>query len=74
MVWLGMVLIVIGFVLVVPRGALAGSAAVRNVAMPPHQLVRTPGYQAAPAGRVRLVRLLVGALCLLGGFVVIFVA
>ena len=73
MLWLGMVLMLSGFVLVVPRGALAGSAAVRNV-MTPHQVSRTPGYQPAPTGRVRFARLVVGGLCLIGGFVVILVA
>ena len=72
MLWLGMVLMLIGFVVVVPRGTLAGSAAVRNV-MTSHQVSRTPGYQAAPTGRVRVAQLVVGGLCLIGGFVVIFV-
>jgi hypothetical protein len=73
MLWLGMLLMLIGFVLVVPRGALAGSAAVRNVTTT-HQVSRTPGYQPAPTGRARVARLVVGGVCLIGGFVVILVA
>lgn len=74
MMWLGILLVVIGFVLVVPRGALPGSAAVRNVPLAPQQVVRTPGYQPAPTGRARLALLLVGATCLASGFLVIFFA
>ena len=58
MLWLGMLLMLIGFALVVPRGALAGSAAGRNVTTT-HQVSRTPGYQPAPTGRARVVRLVV---------------
>ena len=73
MVWLGIVLMLIGFVLIMPRGALAGSAAIRNVPMPSRQLVRTPGYQPAPTGRIRAARLVIGGVCLIVGFAIILV-
>jgi hypothetical protein len=80
----GFVLLLVGFALVVPRGAISGSAAIRNVEVPGSHIERTPGYQSgtrAPAGyqespveRTRWIRLALGVAMLVAGVVLIAVA
>ena len=67
----GVVLMFIGFMLVMPRGTVGGSAPGRNVRLAPGSLSRTAGYQAAPGGRYRVIRLVLGFLLLIGGLVLI---
>lgn len=57
---LGGLLIVIGFVVVIPRGLFPGSSSHRTVEMG-GQLWRTPGYQGAgPNRRAMIVDVLIG--------------
>ena len=49
---LGVILVLVGFALVIPRGGISGSAAVRNVDMGLQGVHRTPGYQDAPDRRL----------------------
>ena len=78
MVWLGIVLLLVGFVTVAPRGLTPGGAAHRNVPLGGvGGLVSTPGYQREDedTGRRRtIVRLLMGAVLLGAGLVCILVA
>ena len=77
-VWLGIVLLLVGFVSVLPRGLTPGGAAHRNVHLGGGGgLVTTPGYQREDedTGRHRkIVRLLMGAVLLGAGLVCILVA
>jgi hypothetical protein len=77
-VWLGIVLLLVGFATVAPRGATAGGAAHRNVPLSGvGGLVSTPGYQREEEGTARrwkIVRLLMGAVLLGAGLVCILVA
>ena len=80
----GFFLLLAGFALVIPRGAISGSVAIRNVEVPGSHIERTPGYQSgtrAPAGyqeapieRTRWIRLALGAAMLVAGVVLIAVA
>jgi hypothetical protein len=80
----GFVLILVGFALVVPGGAISGSASIRNVEVPGSHVERTPGYQSgtrAPAGyqespveRTRWIRLALGVAMPVAGFALIAIA
>ena len=76
-VWLGIVLLLVGFVTVAPRGLTPGGAAHRNVPLGGvGGLVSTPGYQREDEDTRRrtIVRLLMGAVLLGAGLVCILVA
>jgi hypothetical protein len=77
-VWLGIVLLLVGFVTVLPRGLTPGGAAHRNVPLGGGAggLVSTPGYQRKDedTGRRKIVRWLMGAVLLGAGLVCILVA
>ena len=77
-VWLGIVLLLVGFVTVAPRGLTPGGAAHRNVPLGGvGGLVSTPGYQREDEDtghRRTIVRLLMGAVLLGAGLVCILVA
>ena len=78
-VWLGIVLLLVGFVTVLPRGLTPGGAAHRNVPLGGGAggLVSTPGYQPEDedtSRRRKIVRLLMGAVLLGAGLVCILVA
>ena len=79
MVWLGIVLLLVGFVTVLPSGLTAGGAAHRNISLGGGAggLVSTPGYQRedeATARRRKIVRWLMGAVLLGAGLVCVLVA
>jgi hypothetical protein len=77
-VWLGILLLLVGFVTVAPRGTTPGGAAHRDVPIGGvGGLVSTPGYQRDQEGtgrRSKVIRLLMGAVLLGAGLVVILVA
>jgi hypothetical protein len=78
-VWLGILLLVVGFVTVAPRGLTPGGAAHRNVPLGGvGGLVSTPGYQREQKNgtgrRGMIIRLLMGAVLLGAGLVCILVA
>ena len=78
MIWLGIVLLLVGFGTVLPRGLTPGGAAHRNVPLGGvGGLVSTPGYQREDedtSRRRKIVRLLMGAVLLGAGLVCILVA
>jgi hypothetical protein len=67
----GVLLLFVGFVLVVPRGGIAGSTAARQVRMGALYVQRTPGYQEETSGRARWIRIGMGLTCLVAGGVLI---
>lgn len=74
MIFFGLVLVIIGWALVVPRGMGSGSVAVRNVRMPAGSFFTTRGYQRLDdEGAIRRARSLrvVGLLLLIAGAVVL---
>ena len=79
MIWLGIWLIVAGFVIVAPRGATAGGVARRiepfGSAM--GGLVKTPGYQKEPEGdsrRSTVIRVIAGLVLLAAGLIIVIIA
>ena len=80
----GLVLLLAGFALVIPRGGLSGSAAIRNVEIEGSHIERTPGYQGtsrapagyqeSPEGRGRWIRFGLGVVMLAVGIGLLAVA
>ena len=78
MVWLGILLLLVGFMTVLPRGLTPGGAAHGNVPLGgAGGLASTPGYQSEEKDtghRQKIVRWLMGAVLLGAGLVCILVA
>lgn len=74
MVAVGLVLMLIGFALVVPRGGGTGSVAHRNVRVGPADVTTTPGYGADTSSRARIGIRVAGAVLLVGGVILIVIA
>jgi hypothetical protein len=72
--WFGLALLLLGFVLVAPRGATPGSASSRIVEMPAGSFFKTPGYQDEPAPKVRLIRMIIGLTMLAAGGTILWFA
>ena len=70
MIALGLLLVLVGFGIMVPRGAMAGSTARRNVLLG-FRVFQTPGYQGVPSWKYRLFRVLLGLVIMAGGMVLI---
>jgi uncharacterized membrane protein len=70
----GLLLVLVGFALVMSRGAMAGSAAIRNVTLGHSQLFRTRGYQGNPSVRNRVIQVVIGLAMVAGGFVLIAIS
>jgi hypothetical protein len=71
-VFVGLLMVVVGFALVAPRGATPGGASHRNVILAPGpigqgRLTQTPGYQGDPGRRWMIVRILLGIGLMAGG-------
>ncbi len=67
----GLLLVLVGFVIMMPRGGLAGSTARRNVILG-FRVFQTPGYQGGVVSwKYRLFRVLVGLAMMAGGMVLI---
>ncbi len=65
MVAAGLMLLLVGFALLAPRGGTPGSAANRNIEVGYGGYIqRTPSYTAAPEGRARWIRIGIGLGCL----------
>jgi hypothetical protein len=67
---LGLLLVLVGFGIMVPRGAMAGSTARRNVILG-FRVFQTPGYQGVVSWKYRVVRVLSGLVVMAGGMVII---
>jgi hypothetical protein len=72
MIALGLLLVLVGFALIVSRGAMPGSAAARNITMGSRsQLFKTAGYKGVPSRRYRVIQVLMGLVVLAGGMVIL---
>jgi hypothetical protein len=67
----GIVLLLIGFALVVPRGGVPGSAAARNVTLGFQRVFTTRGYDGLPSRRYRVIQVLVGLVLAAGGIALV---
>ena len=74
MIAVGLLLVLVGFAVVIPRGALPGSAAARNVSVGPWRMPTTRGYDGEPSSRFRLIQVLSGLVMIAGGIVIIAVS
>ena len=70
MLAIGMLAVLIGFALMVPRGGVAGSVSARNV-MLGNQRMSTRGYAGTPSRRYRVIQVLIGLALLAAGFALI---
>ena len=70
MIALGLLLVLVGFVIVMPSGAMPGSASHRIIPMTT-RLFSTPGPDGLPSRRYRVVQVLMGLVIMAGGFVII---
>ena len=68
---LGLLAVLIGFALIVPRGSMPGSASARNVRVGGLQVFSTPGYQGNPSLRYRIIKTLIGLVVLAVGIILI---
>ena len=73
MIATGLLLVLVGFVIMVPRGGMAGSTARRNVIVG-FRIFQTPGYQGVPSWKYRVLRVLVGLVIMAGGMVLIAIS
>jgi hypothetical protein len=67
---IGMLAVLVGFALMVPRGGVAGSAAARNV-MLGSQRVSTRGYEGTQSRRYRVIQVLIGLALVAAGIALI---
>ena len=67
---IGMLAVLVGFALMVPRGGISGSVSARNV-MLGNQRVSTRGYQGTPSRRSRVIQVLIGLALVAGGIALI---
>jgi hypothetical protein len=68
-----MLLMLIGFAIMVPRGGMAGSTARRNVILG-FRVFQTPGYQGVVSLKYRVVRVLLGLMVMVGGILLIAIS
>lgn len=72
MVAAGLLLVLIGFALIVPRGAIPGATAHRNVSLGMQRVFTTPGYKGGPLSRRRrLIQVILGLVSMAGGMLLI---
>ena len=74
MIVLGLLFVLFGFALIVPRGGIPGSAAVRNVELSWQRFFNTRGYGELPSWKYRLIQVLMGLVVMAGGIVLIAVS
>jgi hypothetical protein len=74
LVGIGILLMLVGFALVTPRGAGSGSVAHRNVRISPTAVSTTRGYGTEPSKRARIGIRLAGLALLAGGLLMIAIA
>ena len=67
---IGMLAVLVGFALMVPRGGVSGSVSARNV-MLGNQRVSTRGYVGTPSRRSRVIQVVIGLVLLVIGMVLI---
>lgn len=74
LVGMGILLMLVGFALVAPRGAGSGSVSHRNIRIAPTAISTTRGYGHEPSKRARIGIRLVGLAMLVGGLLMIALA
>lgn len=74
MIALGLLLVLVGFAFIAPRGGVTGSTARRNVSMGSVQLFKTPGYQGVQSWKYRLIQVFAGSVIMVGGVVLIAIS
>jgi hypothetical protein len=70
---LGLLLVLVGFVIMMPRGGMAGSTARRNVILG-FRVFQTPGYQGVVSWKYRVVRVLSGLVVMAAGVLIIAIS
>ena len=70
MIALGLLLVLVGFVLIMPSGAMPGSAAHRNIQLGT-RLFTTRGPDGLPSRRYRVVQVLMGLVVMAAGMIII---
>jgi hypothetical protein len=70
---LGLLLVLVGFVLIMPSGALPGAASARNVRLGT-RLFTTRGPDGLPSRRYRVVQVLMGLVVMAAGVIIIAVS
>ena len=70
MIALGLLLVLVGFVLIMPSGATPGSAAHRIIPLST-RLFTTPGPDGLPSRRYRVVQVLMGLVIMAAGMIII---
>ena len=71
MIALGLLMVLVGFVFMAPRGGIPGATAHRNVSLGMQRIFTTRGYQGVPSWRYRLIMILIGVALVVGGMVVV---
>jgi hypothetical protein len=76
MSWFGIVLIVVSFVLLTPKGGVPGSTAARNIRIGAMPIATTPGYQHAADGngKRRWYQVCIGVVLLAAGILLLIVS
>jgi hypothetical protein len=70
MIAVGLLLVLVGFVMLIPRGGMPGSASTRNVTLGT-QRFSTPGRQGVQSTRFRVIQILMGVVVLAAGIILI---
>jgi len=70
----GLLLVLVGFAFIVPRGGIPGSAAARNVSLGGWRMPTTRGYEGTPSRLYRVIQILGGLVMIAGGMVIIAVS
>ena len=70
MIAVGLLLVLVGFAMIAARGAVPGSAAIRNVRLGT-QRFSTRGYDGVTSTRFRVIQILMGVVVLTGGVILI---
>ena len=71
MIAVGLLLVLVGFAFIVPRGSMPGSASARNVRVGGLQVFVTRGDQGIPSLRYRIIITLIGVVLLAVGVILI---
>ena len=70
----GILIMLVGFALVVPRGGMPGSTSARNVTLGSQRVFSRRGDQGLPSRRYRVIQVIVGLVLLVVGILVIAVS
>jgi hypothetical protein len=69
----GVVMFLVGFALLIPRGGAVGAVAHRNVTLGHAQLFQTRGYHGVPSRRAKVIRISLALALVAGGVVMMIV-